>query len=148
MREVEPSEKEQIFERLRYYALAAVEMDAEVKSIKLNFVSTTDGEEDLRIEFFEPLLIKLSRTPDDDGPYLIGDLTLEALSLDEEKKLMERLGYYFRDPDTNNPPSFGRQLFHFFLEGAICIDIVFEDYSIKAGLPIPMRGPAGLASIR
>lgn len=44
------------------------------------------------------------------------------------------LGYSFREPDTDHVPSFDKQLFHFSMEGSICLDIMCEDYSIRSPL--------------
>jgi hypothetical protein len=75
--------------------------------------------------------MRVSRTPDDDSPYLVGDIKLSALSRDEETRLLTMLSYSFREDDTNAVPSFGKQLFHFSMEGSICLDIVCQDYSIR-----------------
>jgi len=124
------SEREDLLERLRYYSLASLKLEVEVQNIHLNFVSTVEGEEDVSIKLFDPLLVKISRTSDDEGPFLVGNISLTALSREEEKDLMDKLGYCFREPDTDSQPAFTKQLFHFFLEGSICIDVVCEGHSM------------------
>lgn len=106
-------------------------MQENVRRAKLTFVSTVAREPDIAVELFEPLFIRISRTPDDDSPYLVGDIRISALGSDEENRLLTMLSYSFREDDTNAVPSFGKQLFHFSMEGSICIDLVCQDYSIR-----------------
>lgn len=134
-RNASPWQLSEVLERLRYYALSAIELEEDLRRAKLTFVSTVDGEPDIAIELPEPLFVKISRTPDDDAPYLVGDIRITALDPDEENRLLTTLNYSFRQDDTNVVPSFGKQLFHLSMEGSICLDIVCQDYSIR--LPTP-----------
>jgi hypothetical protein len=135
IRVVGPLQLQQTLERLRYYALSAIDVQGDVRRTKLTFVSTVDREEDISIELFELLFIRISRTPDDDPPYMVGEIKISALSANEEKRLLTTLGYSFREDDTNAIPSFGKQLFHFTLEGSICLDIVCEDCLVRSSTP-------------
>lgn len=103
-------------------------MDPCAQWLNVEFTSSV-GDGDVLLKFFNVALFKFSRTLDDEGLFVVGAVSLKPYG-DGGRDILDSLGYDFRD-EGGNPVSFpDRVLWHFHLEGDVCIDLVCEKYEL------------------
>jgi hypothetical protein len=125
-----PPIHEELLRRLNYYSLAAVLTDPSLQAMQLAFVSTVEQEEDISIKLHRPVLIKLSKLPEDEELFLVGKIQLRVLEHDKGL-VLGKLEYGFDLIDGESLSYLPSLLYHLKLEGDICLDVVCIGYSIS-----------------
>lgn len=115
-------------ERLPAAQLSGTDLDANLFSLKLNFVFAPE-EHNIIIELLNLVSFSASRTPDDEGCYNVYQVSLDLLE-DGGEKALTLLGYAFKGKDDKVFSYLGRRLFHFRLEGDVCLDVVCTSYRV------------------
>ncbi|MGH9822315.1 MAG: hypothetical protein ACREDR_03500 [Blastocatellia bacterium] len=107
------------------------EMNLEPSGLWLRFdFESAIGGPVVILKLYNPALVKFSRTLDDEGGFVIGEAALSVL--DDSKTDLAALGYGFSDKNGPTLSYPARTLLHFHLEGDICIDVICEDYDLRA----------------
>ncbi|MDV3000150.1 MAG: hypothetical protein N5P05_001756 [Chroococcopsis gigantea SAG 12.99] len=122
-------ETEAILNKLRYFQLTEFLMNPDDFSSRLTFRFNPDSQ-DIIVELLDIVHIILSKDPDDnDGCYPVGEVTLTNLK-DGGKEVLESVNYPFknRQGDVFSYPA--KELFHFYLEGCIRLQVVCGRYRI------------------
>lgn len=96
--------------------------------LSIDFTSSV-GELDVLLKLFNPILFKFSRTLDDEGLFVVGGVSLTSI-YDGGKDILDSLSYDFKDESSHRVSYPQRALWHFHLEGDICIDVVCEYYEL------------------
>lgn len=96
--------------------------------LSIDFTSSV-GDVDVLLKLFNPTLFKLSRTLDDEGLFVVGEVSLIPFH-DGGRDILDSLGYDFRNESGYTLSFPNRVLWHFHLEGDICIDVVCEKYEL------------------
>ncbi|HKC63834.1 MAG TPA: hypothetical protein VKB86_09365 [Pyrinomonadaceae bacterium] len=107
------------------YALSEIFIEPSGQCLSFGFTSSI-GEPSIRLKLFNPALIKISRTLDDEGLFLVGEARLASLE-DGGKDVFAFLGYDFRNLNGSLLTYPSRPLLHFHLEGDVCIDVICEN---------------------
>ena len=129
--ENQSSSEQKLIASLRDAQLKYVRLDPERMAIALRFTFGTDRP-DVMVHLRNTAHIAISKDPNDEElPAVVGIATLVPLSVDRISTLT-KLAYPFRntdDPSTVFTYS-ETPLYHFHLEGDICLDIVCGKYSV------------------
>ena len=120
---------EEISKNLIESQIVDFKINATDLSVKITFLIEEKNKYTLLLN--NVLILKYSRSLDDESPYQIYECSINEV-LDGGKDLFEKLDYGFSQID-NSANKFiyqDKRLFHIFLEGDICIDVVCADIKL------------------
>jgi hypothetical protein len=96
-------------------------------AVQLDFM--LDGENTVVLRLCEVVHLVLSQSLAEEGPHLVGELSITPVS-DGGKEVLAALHYRFFKQNGEVFSYPGEQLFHFHLEGAICLEAVCRSYQL------------------
>jgi hypothetical protein len=127
---------EGLLEYLQNSQLVNVFLQSQELWVRLDF-STGSNEANVSVEFLNVLHFTISKTIDDEeGSYLVGNVKLERIE-DGGLEVLSNLKYPFKDRTGQRLSFPSRDLFHFYLEGDVCIHVVCTTYKVLKEIKIP-----------
>ncbi|HEY6805044.1 MAG TPA: hypothetical protein VI306_15825 [Pyrinomonadaceae bacterium] len=109
-------------------SVGAIFIDPSGQWLSIDFTSNI-GHTGIILKLFNLSLLKVSRSLDDEGLYVVGEVSLTPFH-DGGGRLLNSLGYGFKNERGETISYSDRTFWHFHLEGDICIDAVCENYEI------------------
>lgn len=122
--------QEELFRRLSYYSIESVLIDPVLRTMHISFVSTVEQEDDIVLKLARPILIKISKLPEDEELFLVGEIKLRILE-DDRVLVLNELQFGFKLTDEVSVSDLPTRLYHFHLEGHMCLDVVCVAFSIS-----------------
>ncbi len=89
--------------------------------------------QDVELELLGIAQVNLAKDLQDDEMFaIVGEASLTSIA-DGGRAILEKLRYPFRSLENNNVPFsyLDTKMFHFHLEGDICVDVVCKEYRLK-----------------
>lgn len=120
---------ESLLQNLDKSQLVGIDLDSNNLGVRLEF---TFGPEkrDIIVQLFQLVHFIISKEPDDnDGCFFVGEVALNPLK-DGGKKILSSLLYPLQEKNGNVASYPAKQMFHFHLEGGVCIEAVCGAYEI------------------
>ncbi len=114
-----------LFEDLQHAFVTQVQYNKSV--IQIDFA--LEGADFANIRLSEIVHLVYSQTLADEGAYFVGELSLTQVS-DGGKEVLSTLHYRFFDQNKEVFSYPSEQLFHFHLEGDICLEVVCGAYEL------------------
>lgn len=127
IREV-PAKHQALLEQLKSCDLSGISIEPSGQWLRFDFTSGIGGPS-VVVTLFNPTFFKFSRDFDDEGHSVVGEASLIPLK-DGGKEAFTSLGYDLRNECGTVATYSSRSLFHFHLDGGICIDAVCEAYEM------------------
>ena len=112
-------------ELLENSQLMAVSVDPGLRHINLEFM-VFGGHPDIVIRCSGIIMSNLSKPPDEDEAFYIGEARFSRIS-DGGLQVLTSMNYKFKKPEGGTATFPGHSLYHAHFEGAIVLDIVCED---------------------
>jgi hypothetical protein len=124
-----------LLKSLRKSQLVGLSVDPNHLWVRLEFTyGTFGGEADtVVIQLTQLVHFTLSKDPDDDDDdwcFFVGEINLTPIE-DGGKEILSSLGYRFRERDGTVASYPSRSLFHFHIEGGVCIEAVCGSYQVS-----------------
>jgi hypothetical protein len=113
---------------LRSYRVANIELAHEASEAHILFVDDAGAQKILILGSLYQFV--LSRHPDEEGTFLLGELTLSKTGAGGEP-VLEQLGFGFSDANGKPVAGTGDHLYHLHLEGDILLDAVCATVVVK-----------------
>jgi hypothetical protein len=117
-----------LLKQLEGSSVSAIFIEPSGQWLSIDFISNV-GDVSVLLKLFNPTLFKFSRTLDDEGLFVVGGVSLTPFD-DGGRDILDSLGYDFRNEHGYTVSFPNRVLWHFHLEGDICIDVVCENYEL------------------
>jgi hypothetical protein len=123
-----------LLKQLEASCVSAFFIDPSGQQLNVEFTSTV-SDLGVLLKLYNLVLFKFSRTLDDEGLFVVGGVSLTPVHHGNQN-ILASLGYDFRN-DDGYPVSYpSRGLWHFHVEGDICIDVVCEEYELLESVEI------------
>ena len=115
---------------LRKSQLVGLSFDPTHLWVRLEFTFGGEGD-NVVIQLTQRIHFVLSKDPDDDDwCFFVCEINLTPIE-DGGKEILSSLGYRFRERDGTVASCSSRSLFHFHLEGGVCIEAVCGSYQVS-----------------
>ncbi|GAB4289580.1 MAG: hypothetical protein Fur0025_24110 [Oscillatoriaceae cyanobacterium] len=120
---------ESLLTNLRKSQLTGISFDPESLALTLEF-TLGDEVKVIKMQFFQLIHLVISKEIDEnDGCFFVGDVSLTPVA-DGGKEILSSLLYRFRERDGTVATYPQQSLFHFHLEGGVCIEAVCGEWEL------------------
>lgn len=113
---------------LRKSQLVGISFEPTKLSMRLEFTVGSQGD-DIVIQLFQIIHLVLSKDPDDNKIFYVGEINLIPIE-NGGKEILSFLLYPFRERDGSVASYPSQSLFHLHIEGGICIEVICGSYQV------------------